>query len=211
MNDFFDKCIVKFDDFLRIACPPWSGHDLPNNPANVEQACTLTPVEKRTSASMMRVNLAGEVAAQGLYRGQLLLARDADLSAYLKQAAHEEMDHYAWCLARLKALDAKVSMFNPFWYIGAFSIGLLAAAISDNISLGFLMATEEQVAKHLASHLRDLPIDDVPSRAIVAKMYEDELLHADEAAWKGAIRLPFIIQQLMHITAQVMIKVSRLI
>ena len=197
MNDFFDKCIVKFDDFLRTACPPWSGHDLPNNPANAEQEYRLTPVEKRTSASMMRINLAGEFAAQGLYRGQLLLARDADLGAYLKEAAHEEMDHYAWCLARLKALDAKASIFNPFWYIAAFSIGLLAAAISDNISLGFLMATEEQVAEHLASHLRDLPRDDVQSRAIVAKMYEDELLHADEAAWKGAIRLPFIIQQLI--------------
>lgn len=211
MKDFFDKCIIKFDQYLRVACPPWAMQDFPNNPANAHQPSVLSPPEKRASAAMMRVNLAGEVAAQGLYRGQLLLARNNALRLHLKQAAHEEMAHYAWCLARLKNLDAKGSIFNPFWYLGAFSIGLLAAAISDNISLGFVIATEEQVAKHLAGHLRDLPKDDLQSRAIVAKMYEDELLHADEAALNGGERLPFMLQRLMHITAQVMIKVSRLI
>jgi 3-demethoxyubiquinol 3-hydroxylase len=211
MNDFLDKYIVKFDELLRVVCPPWSVQDLSNNPAAAEQESVLTPSEKRLSASMMRVNLAGEVAAQGLYRGQLLLARDLELKTHLTKAAIEEMDHYAWCQARLKDLNANASIFNPFWYLGAFSIGLLAAAISDNISLGFVLATEEQVAKHLASHLRDLPREDLQSRAIVAKMYEDELTHADEAALNGGVRLPFIIQQLMHITAQIMIKVSRLI
>ena len=211
MDDFLDKCVVKFDVFLRNICPSWPENDVSNSPADGLQESVLTLSEKRTSAGMMRVNLAGEVAAQGLYRGQLLLARDNELSAHLKEAAHEEMQHYAWCLSRLKALDAEAIIFNPFWYFGAFSMGLMAAAISDSISLGFVIATEEQVAKHLASHLRDLPIDDLQSRAIVAKMYADELLHADEAALKGGLRLPFIIQELMHLTAQAMIKLSRLI
>ena len=211
MNDFLDKCVVKFDTLLRHVCPSWPTQELPNHLIELAQATTLTASEQRTSAGMMRVNLAGEVAAQGLYRGQLLLARDPGLKAHLSEAAHEEMQHYTHCLARLKSLDAAASIFNPCWYLAAFSIGLMAAAISDSVSLGFVIATEEQVAKHLASHLRDLPIDDLQSRAIVAKMYADELLHADEAALKGGRRLPLMVQALMHITAQVMIKLSRLI
>jgi ubiquinone biosynthesis monooxygenase Coq7 len=44
----------------------------------------------------MRVNHAGEVAAQALYRGQALTARDPGAEATLRQAAAEEVDHLAW-------------------------------------------------------------------------------------------------------------------
>ena len=39
----------------------------------------LTAEEKKISIQMMRVNLAGEVAAQALYRGQSLVCKDVDI------------------------------------------------------------------------------------------------------------------------------------
>ena len=121
-----------------------------------------------------------------------------------------EFDHYVWCLERLRELDAKASLFNPIWYLGALSIGVVAGLLSDKVSLGFIIATEEQVGQHLASHLLNLPTSDLKSRAIVGQMYEDEIRHAEDAEQSGGQRLPLVVQQIMHWTAQVMISASRL-
>jgi ubiquinone biosynthesis monooxygenase Coq7 len=41
------------------------------------------------------------VAAQALYQGQALTARDQTVTAAMRQAAAEETDHLAWCEQRL--------------------------------------------------------------------------------------------------------------
>lgn len=211
MPDFLDQCVIQFDSVLRTFWPAWPKTS--NHRPMVEQNQTeqLSELDKHQVISMMRVNLAGEVAAQGLYRGQMLLARDNILRQHLHQAAVEELEHYAWCYQRLMELDARPSFFNPVWYAGAFMIGLFASVLGDAKSLGFVIATEEQVGQHLADHLQRLPKEDLQSRAIVAKMYEDELLHAQEAADRGGERLPLYVQQIMHWAAQVMIQTSSLL
>jgi ubiquinone biosynthesis monooxygenase Coq7 len=203
-----DKLIIQFDSMLRTICPRWSISSCREFPENEAR---LSAVERHQSQAMMRVNLAGEVAAQGLYRGQLLFARDESLKQKLMNAAAEEIEHYIWCLQRLKELDASPSLFNPLWYLGALSIGLLAAIGGDKVSLGFIIATEEQVGLHLASHLLQLPRNDKKSVAIVKQMYIDELQHAEDAEHLGGVRLPMLIQIMMQGMAQIMIKCSRLI
>ena len=59
-------------------------------------AHTLTKIEKKLSAQLMRVNLAGEVAAQALYRGQAMVCKDAEIKKHLIQAGEEETDHLIW-------------------------------------------------------------------------------------------------------------------
>ena len=59
------------------------------------------------SAGLMRVNNAGEVAAQGLYRGQALGARAEALSSAMQEAADEENEHLNWCQRRLEELNQR--------------------------------------------------------------------------------------------------------
>jgi ubiquinone biosynthesis monooxygenase Coq7 len=206
-----DRMIIRFDRALRTILPEFPQQPSKLSPDAKVPSEQLSSVETHQSQAMMRVNLAGEVAAQGLYRGQLLVARDPDLKAKLMDAAQEEFDHYIWCIERLKGLNASPSLLNPLWYIGALSIGLLAAIWSDKVSLGFIIATEEQVGLHLASHLLRLPERDKKSIAIVRQMYVDELQHAEDAEHLGGVRLPMLLQIMMHGMAQVMINCSRLI
>ena len=51
---------------------------------------------RQLAAGLMRVNHAGEIAAQGLYHGQALVARDPAIRALLERAGREETDHLAW-------------------------------------------------------------------------------------------------------------------
>jgi ubiquinone biosynthesis monooxygenase Coq7 len=159
---------------------------------------------RRHAAGLMRINHAGEVAAQALYLGQAAVARRADLREHLLEAAREEADHLAWCAARLMELSSHPSRLNPLWYAGAFAIGVGAGLVSDRVSLGFVVETERQVEAHLGDHLERLPEGDARSRAIVATMQADEARHGAEAAAAGAVALPEPVPVLMRMAADVM-------
>ena len=83
---FADRCILAFDSALGTlfarsheAARPYPAKDTPDP--------GLDPVERDHSAGLMRVNHAGEIAAQGLYHGQALTARDPAIRAQLYAAA----------------------------------------------------------------------------------------------------------------------------
>ncbi|MFZ5487453.1 MAG: 2-polyprenyl-3-methyl-6-methoxy-1,4-benzoquinone monooxygenase [Pseudomonadota bacterium] len=173
-------------------------------PDNAQTDAALSPEEKRLAGALMRVNHVGEVCAQALYTAQAAVTRDADLRQHLLQAAREELDHLAWTRERIDALGARPSLLNPLWFAGAFAIGLVAAKVSDRVSLGFVVETENQVSAHLQSHLQRLPAQDAASRAVVARMKDDEERHAANARGAGAIELPLPARALMKLAAKVM-------
>jgi 3-demethoxyubiquinol 3-hydroxylase len=152
----------------------------------------------------MRINHAGEVAAQALYAGQALTARESVTRASMMEAAREETDHLAWCQERIQELGGRTSLLNPIWYAGSFVIGAVAGLAGDKVSLGFVAETEKQVCDHLNSHLRELPQEDLRTRAIVKQMSEDEARHGQNARNAGASELPMPIRTLMKLTAKIM-------
>ena len=156
----------------------------------------------------MRVNHAGEIAAQGLYQGHGAVARNPNIAEQMREAAAEELDHLAWCEQRLTELNSKPSSLLPLWYAGSFVIGAASGIIGDKWSLGFIEETEYQVSKHLTDHLKDLPKDDKKSRAIVEQMREEEEAHGANARDAGAEKLPNTIQLVMKFTAKIMKKTA---
>ncbi len=174
------------------------------DPAASLPAPELDEAERRDIAGLMRINHSGEICAQALYLGQAALARDAATRTHLLHAADEENDHLAWCEARLHALHARPSLFNPLWYAGSFALGALAALAGDAVSLGFVSETERQVEAHLAAHIERLPDADTASRAVLAQMQADEARHGAEARARGGRELPPPIPRLMHAAAALM-------
>ena len=160
--------------------------------------------DRRHSAGLMRVNHTGEICAQALYSGQALVAREPRIRDALQAAAAEERDHLSWCRRRLTELDSRPSLLDPLWYAGSFAWGVTSGLAGDKWSLGFLAETEAQVERHLEGHLEKLPADDDASRAIVAKMRDDEARHGAAARAAGAQELPLPVKSLMRVTADVM-------
>ena len=198
-----DSAIAAFDRALRSVFAsarssrptPSAGDDTPE---------PLAEADRRASAALMRVNHAGELAAQALYHGQALVARSAATRRMLLSAARSESDHLAWCETRLKELGARPSALNPLWYAGSFAIGAAAALLGDSTSLGFVAETERQVEGHLDEHLARLPAGDTRSRAILQVMRGEEIEHGAAAAAAGGAPLPAPVRALMRRAARIM-------
>jgi len=201
-----DRIVGEIDKAIKVLASP----ALPSRaaPESAGGELDLEDRERQESIRLMRVNHSGEIAAQALYRGQALTARDGTVAAGMRRAASEEMDHLAWCEERLRELHGRTSLLNPLWYVGSFAIGALAGAVGDRASLGFVAETEKQVEVHLRGSKDRLPAADRRSRAIVEQMTRDEVAHGAQAATLGADELPFPLRSAMRLTARVMTKSS---
>ena len=177
--------------------------DRPYPAADVDQQ-PLSDNEQKHVAGLMRVNNAGEVAAQGLYRGQSLTARDPEIKTTMDAAANEENEHLNWCQQRLQELNQGRSKLDGIWYWGSFTIGAFAGFVGDKWSLGFVKETEEQVYQHLEDHVSQLPEQDKRSRKILETMKNDELQHAINADKAGAVALPQVVRSAMTAVSKIM-------
>lgn len=204
----FDALLVRAGDTLvgRAREDEPAPRDSPN--ANRANHDTLTAPQRHHAAGLMRVNHAGEVAAQALYHGQSLFARDPDVRRHLAHAGAEERDHLQWCTQRLNELGEAPSRLQPVWYGASFAMGAAAALAGDRWSLGFVEETEKQVVQHLEGHLQTLPRNDQRSRGIVEQMRVDEARHGDEARAAGGADLPLPVRLIMRGVARVMTRTA---
>ena len=207
---FLDDIVNEFDIALKTLSNKKSGtgRTYPPEPSekNTEE---LTPEEKKLSIQMMRVNLAGEVAAQALYRGQSLVCKDAEVKKHLIEAGEEETDHLVWCKKRLDELEGSGSILNPIWYAGSFAIGAIFGRFGEKVSLGFVEETEKQVVAHIDRHLNKISPKDKETIEILKTMKEDEDLHAQQAVDKGSEELKIPVKQIMKYTAKMMTSTSK--
>jgi len=198
-----DQLLMRLHQVLSGVAPPPAEGTRPNPAADMDTP-ELDEAERRHAAGLMRVNHAGEVAAQALYQGHALAARSPEVREHMLDAAAEERSHLAWCEERLEELGEGPSRLDPLWYAGSFAIGAIAGLAGDRWALGFVEETERQVSEHLSGHLEKLPEADAKSRAIVEAMRADEERHGAEAVAAGAQPLPGPVRELMRAVARVM-------
>ena len=204
-----DNIINEFDIALKTLSNKKSGtgRTYPPEPSE-KNSEELTQQEKKLSIQMMRVNLAGEVAAQALYRGQALVCKDPEIKKHLIEAGEEETDHLVWCKKRLDELEGRGSILNPIWDAGSFAIGAVFGNFGEKVSLGFVEETEKQVVAHIDKHLNKISPKDKETIEILKTMREDEDLHAQQAVDNGGEELKIPTKKIMSATAKVMTSTS---
>ena len=200
-----DRLLIGVDQAVRTLSPGVSTAAR-KNPSATMSSDKLDKSDYRHIAGLMRINHTGEVCAQALYQGQALTAKLPEVREAMEEAAAEEVDHLVWCEDRLSQLGSHTSILNPAFYGLSFGIGAVAGAISDKISLGFVVETERQVCKHLTEHMTSLPSKDEKSKAILLQMLDDEARHANTALDAGGYEFPLPVRVAMTGLSKVMTK-----
>ena len=125
-----DKLISSIDE-VRLLIESNQSKEYRKNPASGLPEDDLTTSERTHAAALMRINHAGEVAAQGLYQGHAVFTENNSLKDQMEKAADEELDHLNWCRERVEELGEKTSIFSPMWYAGSFVIGAASGYFGD--------------------------------------------------------------------------------
>lgn len=202
-----DKLIAHADNALRTLTPKAASASR-KSPAEDKSCGELSEQERKHIAGLMRVNHTGEVCAQALYQGQALTAKLPTIREKMEDAAQEETDHLVWCETRVNELGGNTSLLNPLFYMSSFAIGAAAGAISDELSLGFVEATESQVCKHLQEHTEQVPEHDKKTHAILEQMLIDEREHGDLALEAGGKEFPAPVKLAMTSLSKLMTKTT---
>lgn len=201
----FDRVLAELEHALRTSVGGGVRAAARKSPAAaLPKDEALDETQRQEAARLMRVNHAGEIAAQALYQGQAFMARDPQVREAMAKSSDEEVDHLAWCEQRIQELGGQVSKLDPLWYAGSFALGAAAGLLGDKESLGFVGETERQVVEHLDQHLQRLPEGDARSRAILTQMRDDEARHGAAAERAGGAPMPAPVRAAMRLMSKVM-------
>jgi len=147
-----------------------------------------SPGERRPdTASMIRVDQAGEYGATRIYAGQLAVLRaNAPESKLIARMAAQEERH----LKRFDQLVAerrvRPTALQPFWNIAGFALGAATALLSEKAALACTDAVETEIDRHYSAQLADLGDQDPELAGDIAEFRAEELEHRDTAREAGA-------------------------
>jgi len=150
------------------------------------------PGDRRAdTASMLRVDQAGEYGATRIYAGQLaVLRRNCPEAKLIARMAAQEERH----LARFDQLIAdrrvRPTALQPLWNVAGFALGAATALISEKAALACTDAVETEIDRHYSGQLDELGEDDPELASDIAEFRADELEHRDSVREAGATGAP---------------------
>lgn len=150
------------------------------------------PGERRPdTASMLRVDQAGEYGATRIYAGQLAILRPDSAAAKLvsRMAMQEQrhLDRFDQLVARRRV---RPTALQPLWNVAGFALGAGTALIGEEAAMACTEAVETEIDRHYQRQLDELGKSDPELSADIAEFREEELEHRDTARAAGARRAP---------------------
>lgn len=148
------------------------------------------PGDRRAdSASMLRVNQAGEYGATRIYAGQLaVLRRNCPEAKLVARMAAQEQRHLTRFNRLIAERGVRPTALQPLWNVAGFALGAATALMSEQAALACTDAVETEIDKHYAAQLRDLGDQDPELAADIEEFQAEELEHRDSARDAGATR-----------------------
>ncbi len=146
------------------------------------------PGDRRAdTASMLRVDQAGEYGATRIYAGQLaVLRRNCPEAKLVARMAAQEERHLKRFDALIAQRRVRPTALQPIWNVAGFALGAATALMSEEAALACTDAVETEIDRHYASQLVELGDDDPELSADIEDFRADELEHRDSARSAGA-------------------------
>lgn len=146
------------------------------------------PGDRRAdTASMLRVDQAGEYGATRIYAGQLAVLRrncaEAKLTARMAAQEQRHLDRFNRLMTDRRV---RPTALQPLWSVAGFALGAATALMSEQAALACTDAIETEIDKHYGEQLAELGNEDSELARDIADFRADELEHRDTAREAGA-------------------------
>lgn len=139
------------------------------------------------TASMIRVDQAGEYGATRIYGGQLAVMGDrSDAARAIAGMANQEERHRKFFDALIATRGVRPTALQPLWKLGGHALGAATAAIGPAAAMACTVAVETEIDRHYAEQLTLLGTSDPQLSDAVREFQAEELEHRDAALAAGA-------------------------
>jgi len=155
----------------------------------------LSPSQRKLLEAALRVDQAGEVAANYIYGGQLaVLRRDPATAALIQDMWDQERKHLA-VMNRLQVQhQVRPTMLWEVAKVAGFGLGAITALMGKEAAMACTEAVETVIGEHYDDQLKDLQGLKHPSvvllRDVIREFRDDELEHLDTAVEHNSQRAP---------------------
>jgi ubiquinone biosynthesis monooxygenase Coq7 len=146
------------------------------------------PGDRRAdTASMLRVNQAGEYGATRIYAGQLaVLGRSLPAAHQIARMAAQEEAHLDRFNQLMAERRVRPTLLQPIWSVAGFALGAATALMSEKAAMACTDAIETEIDKHYSEQLAELGDSDPELAADIRAFQAEELEHRDTAREHGA-------------------------
>ena len=129
----------------------------------------------------LRVDHAGERAAQQIYKGQLVVLRNHSSGEEIQHMMEQEIEHLETFEALLNERQIRPSVLDPVWGAAGFALGLVTASMGPKAAMACTIAVEEVIGEHYAKQAEQLGKDEANLHKTISRFRDEELEHRDIA------------------------------
>ena len=127
----------------------------------------------------LRVNHAGERAAQQIYKGQLAVLANHEMADEIRHMMDQEVEHLETFDSLLNERQVRPSLLDPLWGAAGFTLGVVTAAMGPKAAMACTIAVEEVIGEHYQKQADILGEDERELQATVERFRDGELEHRD--------------------------------
>ena len=129
----------------------------------------------------LRVDHAGERAAQQIYKGQLAVLENHEMANEIRHMMDQEVEHLETFDSLLNERQVRPSLLDPLWGAAGFTLGVVTAAMGPKAAMACTIAVEEVIGEHYQKQADILGEDERELQATVERFRDEELEHRDIA------------------------------
>jgi len=167
------------------------------NPAVSTTPKDITPQQRDALDAALRVDQAGEVAANWIYMGQMaVLGRDPKTNVLLQEMWDQEKKHLA-VMDKLQVQHrVRPTLLTDVAKVAGFGLGAATALMGREAAMACTEAVETVIGEHYDDQLKEIESlpEDHPSvpllREVITEFRDDELEHLDIAVDNFSQRAP---------------------
>lgn len=146
---------------------------------------------------ILRVDHAGELGADRIYAGQVLvLGRDPEAGPMLRHMWSQEKEHLRAFERMLPRHRARPTALLPIWNAAGFALGFASALLGTRGAMACTVAVESVITEHYDNQIRELLADTGGSKEhaelldLLRRCRDDEQDHHDVALEHGTEGVP---------------------
>ena len=145
-----------------------------------------TTTNRQDIERYIRVDHAGERAAQQIYRGQLVVLDKHPMGEEIRHMMAQEVEHLETFDSLINERRVRPSLLDPLWGAAGFALGVVTAAMGPKAAMACTIAVEEVIGEHYQKQAENLGEDEAELKTKIEQFRDEELEHRDIAVdFKG--------------------------